>query len=44
MVLGAMYPIVTAILAYKFLNERLHRVQYWGVFLAVTGIAIISAF
>jgi|TARA_B110000503_G_scaffold126587_1_gene195368 drug/metabolite transporter (DMT)-like permease len=44
MVLGAMYPIFTAVLAYKYLNERLHRIQYWGVALAVIGIGIISAF
>ncbi len=44
MVLGALYPIFTALLAYKFLNERLHRVQYIGIFAAVTGVAIISAF
>jgi drug/metabolite transporter (DMT)-like permease len=44
MVLGALYPIFTALLAYKFLNERLHRVQYIGIFAAVTGVALISAF
>ena len=44
MVLGALYPIFTAVLAFKFLNERLHRVQYIGIFAAVAGVAIISAF
>lgn len=44
MVLGALYPIFTAGLAFKFLNERLHRVQYIGVFAAVAGVALISAF
>ncbi len=44
MVLGSMYPIATALLAFKFLKERLHKVQYVGIFLAVSGVAIISAF
>ena len=44
MVFGSLYPIATAVLAYKFLHERLHRVQYVGIALAVTGVSIISAF
>ena len=44
MVLGALYPIATALLAFHFLHERLHRVQYVGIACAVAGIAIISAF
>jgi len=44
MVLGSLYPIVTALLAFYFLNERLHKVQYVGVVLAVAGVSIISAF
>jgi uncharacterized membrane protein len=43
MVLGSIYPIVTALMAYQFLHERLHRVQYVGVVLAVAGVALISA-
>lgn len=43
MVLGSLFPIVTAVLAFKFLHERLHRVQYAGIFLAVLGVGIISA-
>lgn len=43
MVLGALYPIATAMLAFVFLHERLHRVQYLGVALAIAGVAIISA-
>ena len=43
MVLGSLYPIATAILAYLFLKERLHKVQYLGVLLAVGGVALISA-
>lgn len=44
MVLGSLYPIATALLAYKFLHERLHKVQYVGIAFAVVGVAIISAF
>lgn len=44
MVLGALYPIFTALLAFQFLRERLHRIQYLGIFAAVGGVAIISAF
>ena len=44
MVLGSMYPIATAVLAFRFLHERLHQVQYVGIVLAVSGVALISAF
>jgi drug/metabolite transporter (DMT)-like permease len=44
MVLGALYPIATALLAYFFLHERLHRVQYFGIAFAVVGVGLISAF
>jgi drug/metabolite transporter (DMT)-like permease len=44
MVFGSLYPIATAVLAYKFLQERLLKVQYFGIALAVTGVSIISAF
>jgi drug/metabolite transporter (DMT)-like permease len=43
MVLGSIYPIVTALMAYLFLHERLHKVQYVGIVLAVAGVALISA-
>jgi drug/metabolite transporter (DMT)-like permease len=43
MVLGSIYPIVTALMAFKFLHERLHRIQYVGIVLAVAGVALISA-
>ncbi|MDP1720397.1 MAG: DMT family transporter [Candidatus Nanopelagicaceae bacterium] len=43
MVLGSLFPIMTAILAYKILHERLHRIQYAGIVLAIAGVAIISA-
>ena len=41
-VLGSMFPIVTAMLAFKFLHERLHKVQYLGVALAIAGVVILS--
>ena len=44
MVLGSLFPIATALLAFKFLRERLQRVQYIGIVLAVAGVALISAF
>jgi drug/metabolite transporter (DMT)-like permease len=44
MVLGSLYPVVTVLLAFKLLHERLHKVQYVGVFLAVSGVAILAAF
>jgi drug/metabolite transporter (DMT)-like permease len=44
MVLGSLYPIMTALLAFKFLHERLHKVQYAGIASAVFGVALIAAF
>ena len=44
MVLGSLFPIATAVLAFKFLHERLMKVQYVGIALAVAGVALISAF
>jgi drug/metabolite transporter (DMT)-like permease len=41
-VMGSLFPIVTAILAFKFLHERLHKVQYLGVALAISGVIIIA--
>lgn len=43
MVLGSLFPIMTAVLAYKILHERLHRIQYAGIVMAIAGVAIISA-
>ena len=43
MVLGSLYPIATAVLAFIFLHERLHKAQYLGIALAVGGVAVISA-
>ena len=42
-VLGSLYPIVTALLAFKLLQERLQKVQYVGIAFAVTGVAFIAA-
>ena len=42
MVLGGLFPIVTSLLAFKFLHERLHKAQYLGIILAVAGVSIIS--
>jgi len=42
MVLGSLFPMMTALLAFRFLRERLHRVQYLGIFLAVFGVSLIS--
>ncbi len=42
LVLGSLFPIVTALLAFKFLQERLHRVQYFGICFAICGVALIS--
>jgi drug/metabolite transporter (DMT)-like permease len=43
-VLGALYPIMTSLLAFVFLKERLHKVQYAGIISAVLGVALIAAF
>ncbi len=42
MVLGNLFPVVTVLLAYKFLHERLHKIQYLGVFFAVLGVCLIA--
>jgi hypothetical protein len=44
MVFGSLYPIATAVLAFKFLGERLHKIQYVGIVFAVAGVSVISAF
>lgn len=41
-VLGSLFPIVTAMLAFGILKERLHRIQYAGVITAVAGVATIA--
>jgi len=44
MVFGSLYPIATAVLAFKILGERLHKIQYVGIVFAVAGVSVISAF
>ena len=44
MVLGSLFPIVTILLAYKFLHERLAKVQYLGIAFALGGVLLIAAF
>ena len=41
-VLGSLYPIVTALLAFKILHERLHKIQYVGIGFAIAGVVVIS--
>jgi len=43
MVLGSLFPIVTILLAFKFLHERLMKVQYVGIASALCGIILIAA-
>lgn len=42
MVLGSLVPIATALLAFKILHERLHKIQYLGIFLAISGVILTS--
>lgn len=42
-VLGSIYPVVTVLLAWQFLGERLRPIQYVGVAMALTGVAAIMA-
>jgi drug/metabolite transporter (DMT)-like permease len=42
-VLGAMYPVVTVLLAAAFLHERLRPPQWAGVALALSGVALVAA-
>ena len=44
MVLGALYPVFTVLLAFFILHERLYKAQYFGGIAAVAGVALISAF
>lgn len=44
MVFGSLFPVVTILLAYKFLHERLQRVQYCGISAALVGVILIAAF
>ena len=42
-VLGSVYPVFLALLAYAFLRERLARAQLVGVAAALAGVALIAA-
>lgn len=42
-VLGSIYPVVTVLLAWQLLHERLRPVQYVGVVMALGGVAAIVA-
>lgn len=42
-VIGALYPVVTVLLARAILHERLSRLQAAGVLLALGGVAMVSA-
>ena len=42
-VLGSLYPVVTVLLAYHVLGERVHRVQQLGVVTVLAGVVLMSA-
>ena len=41
--LGSLYPVMTVLLAYAILHERLTRVQVAGISIALAGVAALSA-
>lgn len=41
-VLASLYPVVTALLAYRFHGERLRRVQVVGVAIALAGVGLLA--
>jgi drug/metabolite transporter (DMT)-like permease len=42
-VLASLYPVVTALLAFQLLGERLRRVQVVGVAASLTGVVLLAA-
>lgn len=42
-VLASLYPVVTAVLAYRFDGERLRPIQLMGTALALTGVVLLAA-
>ena len=42
-VLSSLYPVVTAVLAYRFLGERLRRIQVVGAGITLVGIVALAA-
>jgi drug/metabolite transporter (DMT)-like permease len=42
-VLGSLFPVMTVVLAYAILHERLTRVQVAGISIAIAGVAALSA-
>jgi drug/metabolite transporter (DMT)-like permease len=42
-ILGSLYPVVTVVLAYVFLHERLTRLQLAGIAVALAGVMALSA-
>lgn len=41
-VLGSLYPVVTVLLAWRVLHERLRKIQYAGIALALLGVVFMS--
>ncbi|MEO6205256.1 MAG: DMT family transporter [Mycobacteriales bacterium] len=41
-VLASLYPVVTALLAYRFLGERLRRIQVVGVAVTLSGVLVLA--
>ena len=41
-VLGSLYPVMTVLLAYAFLHERLTPLQLAGIGVALAGVAALS--
>lgn len=42
-VLGSLFPVATALLAWWFLKERLMPIQYVGIFVTMAGVAAITS-